>query len=949
MYKTDSGFYIIDVLPLHHASKRPFHLEKRMQSKKSGSYEAQAKREAILEERRMKLARQYLHVKDVLSKQHQHALHDSSTKRSQIQKTLQSAERKRNTILQQLVEQCAQQVARCKEVARQQQLKNQEEIDRRRADMERRQKATAARRAKLLAVPKSRILNSNIQLTREQAATIIQNNWRYRQYYSVAKTFRKFNISLKSTKILSFQETVKLLKQPAIIQVTLRLLQRMRKASPLTSGSNRYKNLARVFLSAYMIVSHTDEILESIGKHEKALLESAKNMLDEFEHWIDEIVYGPPNKIHYNILCKFLSLWTVYYNDFNSWKSKDSEELANNLIAHYVDMEKLWNSVKGQANAETEWRPSLKQQQEKIRQKIRHLSGESGMARLESALAQLRENLPNEDINDFYKLDTVKGSSVIEENDRDLCTKRESSGSRESSLAPKDKTTFKTNSPQTPSLQKNAQNNLVNNIEHNPLSSVSISSDKGKSTVNATLSEPFGAIDLSSVAVSGHDLRRIIGPVGDVGITNEQLAHEIIIDPDFEIKPRSVQLMATDAFFNCVKAEFEQGKYDNFLPQLLEEIKQNLLELVPPSSALFTSINEVLDIELIKQQTKAGVYNFRNCIMFITKTMLQICAPVRDEQIKALKEITELSEILRRLLEILGLMRLDLNNYRVKALRPFIKEQAVEYERRKFEQSLENNKISLELTKTWLKPTIESLLRTAAERNPENVHLPQHQHNYGVKFDQAYNEALVSYIFQATGIDKSNCPETFALDVARLFNFQNEGQAITIVAALLMLTKNVVLGSGTIQSKPSNSTNFSSSVHIEDNMNKLKDRLFVLLTDDETTLENLSAEIISQLPSTLTAENQALIKSMVSKTLSQSDKVFSLLSRRIQSIIKLHLQTGQFPKRETLAQYGVLPVAKELEQLSNKICVVGRYNREVYAKWYDAVIWELLREVRGDS
>ncbi|CAG8442629.1 6767_t:CDS:2 [Ambispora gerdemannii] len=939
MYKTDSGFYVIDVLPLHHASKRPFHLEERMKSKKSGSYEAQAKREAILEERRLKLARQYLHVKNVLSKQHQHALHDSSTKRSQIQKTLQSAERKRNTILQQLVEQCAQQVARCKEVARQQQLKNQEEIDRRRADMERRQKATAARRAKLLNVPKSRILNSNIQLTRDQAATIIQNNWRYKQYYGAAKSFRKFNISLKSTKALSFQETVKLLKQPAIIQVTLRLLQRMRKASALTSGSNRYKNVARVFLSAYMIVSHTNEILESIGKQEKALLESAKIMLDEFEHWIDEIVYGPPNKIHHSILCKFLSSWATYYNDFNTWKSKDSEELTNNLISHYVEMEKLWNSVKGQANAETEWRPSLKQQQEKIRQKIRHLSGEAGMTRLESALAQLRENTSNT-----------------------LATSLDVLNVLPSSLSKKTNLKSTADLHQTPSLQKNAQNSLVNNTEHASRSSPSTSLNKGEDTANTTtLPESFGVIDLSSVPASGHDLRRIIGPVGsDSGFTNEQLAHEIIIDPDFEIKPRKktefeerVQVMATQAFFSCVRAEFEQGKYDHYLPQILEEIKQHLLELVPPSSVLSTSINEVLDIELIKQQTKAGVYNFRNCIMFITKTMLQICAPVRDEQIKSLKEVTELSEILRRLLEILDLMRFDLNNYRVKALRPYIKEQAVDYERRKFEQSLTNNNNSLALTKAWLKPTIESLLRTAAERNPENVHLPQHQHNHGVKFDQAYNEALVSYIFQATSIDKSNCPETFALDVARLFNFQNEGQAITIVAALLMLTKNVVIGSGTMQSKSSNScshsTNFSSFIHTEDNINKLKDRLFVLLTDDEITLENLSAEIISQLPSTLTAENQALIKSMVSKTLSQSDKVFSLLSRRIQSIIKQHLQTGQFPKCETLAQYGVLPVAKELEQLSTKICVVGRYNREVYAKWYDAVIWELLREVRGDS
>jgi len=287
MHKTDSGFYIIDVLPLHNNSKRPFHLEKRMKSKKSFSsyehghgdekllqyspYDAQIKREAILEQRRLKLARQFLHVKDVLIKQHQRALRDSSAKRSHIQQTLQLAEQNRNTILQRLVEQCAQEVARCKEVARQQQLKNQEETDRRRADLERRQRATAARRAKLLTVPKSRIFSNEMTIppTREEAAVIIQNHWRFRQLSKVIKTYRSFDISVHTIENMSFQDTVRLLQKPAVIQTTIKLLQKARKTSPLTCGVNKYKNPARVFLSAYMIVSHTEEILVDIGHHER--------------------------------------------------------------------------------------------------------------------------------------------------------------------------------------------------------------------------------------------------------------------------------------------------------------------------------------------------------------------------------------------------------------------------------------------------------------------------------------------------------------------------------------------------------------------------------------------------------------------------------------------------------------------------------------------------------
>ncbi|CAJ0753083.1 10522_t:CDS:2, partial [Entrophospora sp. SA101] len=245
----------------------------------------------------------------------------------------------------------------------------------------------------------------------------------------------------------------------------------------------------------------------------------------------------------------------------------------------------------------------------------------------------------------------------------------------------------------------------------------------------------------------------------------------------------------------------------------------------------------------------------------------------RDEQIQSLRNMTELSKIFQKVLEILDLMRLDLANYRLKALRPYLKEHAVDYERRIFEQALKSNRFSLERTKAWLQPTVDSLLCTVAEPNPKNDLLPN-QHDHGIKFAQVYNEALVSYIFQQVLIDKNNCPETFLLDLERLWNFQNEGQAITIAAALLMLTKNIANGSS------------ANSINGE-KLETLKNNLFVLLMDHSTKIDNLTTEILSHYPPTISFETQSLIKSMVSKTLSQSDKVFSLLSRKIQTNINL--------------------------------------------------------------
>src|ERR1043166_7177409 len=132
-------------------------------------------------------------------------------------------------------------------------------------------------------------------------------------------------------------------------------------------------------------------------------------MLRELEKWFNEISNDEPNKIHVNHLLSFLSAWDTYYNDFNTWKSKDSEKLASNLIAHYMELEKLWNTVKTQADAETEWRMNIVHQQEEIRRKIRNLGGDEAISKLERVLRRLKERLPNESGDEIDTSDSVTG------------------------------------------------------------------------------------------------------------------------------------------------------------------------------------------------------------------------------------------------------------------------------------------------------------------------------------------------------------------------------------------------------------------------------------------------------------------------------------------------------------------------------------------------------------
>lgn len=362
-----------------------------------------------------------------------------------------------------------------------------------------------------------------------------------------------------------------------------------------------------------------------------------------------------------------------------------------------------------------------------------------------------------------------------------------------------------------------------------------------------------------------------------------------------------------------------------------------MLSLAPATSKIHQDVNDTLDLALIAQQINAETYNVDNTINFVIRTMEKLCAPVRDDAVHAISSAGDLADTFRAILELLDQMNLDLANYRIQALRPYLKDISIEYERDKFSTALINGKIGLAKTRDWLRTASSSLQEIAGQRNPEGVEDVESN----IKFTDIYNEALVSLLASSEALLPDTCPETLLLDVERITGYQNEAQAITIVAALLMLTKNLSSTDETSRSRPSSSA-----------LKTLRDKLFVLLEAKDTTVENLSLQVIQSIQELsdvnfdgLPEDKQKLIRTMVAKTLSYKDTVYSLLSRRLLSIIRSHLQHGQFSSNETLSSYGFGLVRNKLEKLSFKMFILARHNRDVYARWYDEIIGDITRTV----
>lgn len=142
------------------------------------------------------------------------------------------------------------------------------------------------------------------------------------------------------------------------------------------------------------------------------------------------------------------------------------------------------------------------------------------------------------------------------------------------------------------------------------------------------------------------------------GVTNMALAHEIVINGDFQIKPvelpedsleKRVKDIVHKAFWDCLSVQLSEvpPTYDRAI-KLVGEIKETLLSfLLPGHTRLRNQITEVLDLDLIKQEAENGALDISKLAEFIIGMMGTLCAPVRDEEVKRLKDVKEIVPLFR--------------------------------------------------------------------------------------------------------------------------------------------------------------------------------------------------------------------------------------------------------------------------------------------------------------
>ncbi|ORY22639.1 hypothetical protein LY90DRAFT_430580 [Neocallimastix californiae] len=173
-------------------------------------------------------------------------------------------------------------------------------------------------------------------------------------------------------------------------------------------------------------------------------------------------------------------------------------------------------------------------------------------------------------------------------------------------------------------------------------------------------------------------------------------------------------------------------------------------------------------------------------------------------------------------------------------------------------------------------------------------------------------------------------PETFRLDKSRIVTFYNEWQDITILSCLLLIFRQAC-----------------SSKCTSENVLNLKQRLYVLLTSQSTSLKHINLEITNMAGQIRKKEFSTkeidLISGLVEKTLSPDSKLYVMIQTRISTYIVHFLNNDELPK-ELMYRHNMNEMEPEISTLSGKIKGVVELNLQTYSEYYKTIFLELKQQ-----
>nr|DBA17426.1 TPA: hypothetical protein GDO54_002876 [Pyxicephalus adspersus] len=411
------------------------------------------------------------------------------------------------------------------------------------------------------------------------------------------------------------------------------------------------------------------------------------------------------------------------------------------------------------------------------------------------------------------------------------------------------------------------------------------------------------------------------------GVTNLALAHEIVVNGGFQIKPmelpqgsleRTVRDIVHKAFWDCLDAQFNEDPpvYDHAII-LLGEIKEALFSfLLPGHTRLRNQISEVLDLELIKQEAENRALDIPKLAEFTIGMMGTLCAPARDEEVRKLRDIKEPVPLFSIIIQNNFLQSYpELENKKITFLGEWT--HYIQY--------------SLEWVTSWLQETASELYTKdsagASSGSPCPLSVLNHAYLKLLTWDH----------------EQRPFPETVVMDQIRFQEMKLELLQLTLLGTLLLITHNCA--GPAVSGLPGFTEQIKSLIRL------LLEGVGTpgVSTDDAlaTIGEKICVEVAKCLSqhgyTPFSTEREESLKGQIRTASSPSNHIYRLIESRIHSFLLSYLSTAN-PRSSPALPGGLSPIQKELENLAVKFARLVNYNKMVFSPYYDSCLSKILNK-----
>ena len=431
---------------------------------------------------------------------------------------------------------------------------------------------------------------------------------------------------------------------------------------------------------------------------------------------------------------------------------------------------------------------------------------------------------------------------------------------------------------------------------------------------------------------------------------NEQLAHELLLDPTFQLDA-SGGCSVENPVFHRIRESFHQAFWDSLTDDLrlatpcyarvlrvLSEVRDGLKDLAGDREAAAT--DEVIDLDLIRQQADAGQVEWSSChalVGAVVQIVQRVQAPARDDDTRdkwaaVQRQMVEAGEEaqprafvrgLEFLLDRVNMMRIDAANARLRLISPVIRDHGIDYERGKFQDKLNSGALTLERARGWIVETLRQ------EVDGKAVELDALSHGQGAAFAHVHTMGMVRLVTdlcaRCTPARADVLPETLQLDVHRIGLMQAEFRHLTTASTILIASMH--------------SLGAARNAEVRDSIEKAVTAHRIEHDDEAHLLEALDAALAPLGEDALRRTAMCVL----TQSTSPSDPVRRLLEARLKALLVRVMREGRMPTdlRAFAHARAILP---RVEVLATRLKMLCDINRTVHQPTYNALIGEATRD-----